>query len=443
MARPEHSGMGAPPAVAARLQRALRGALGAPQQWLDANEVRLPVGELAPLVRIGAEEHAGLDVEPLWEEVLRMYAGGLHPAVGLTVFHRGRCVLDRTVGHVHHQPGEPAGPVLELDTPFNLFSASKIVTAMLIHGLVEDHRIDLDRRVAHYLPDFGTHGKDQIRVRHLLQHTAGIPDIPPGVDVEAALRSGELPLQPLYELRPKWEPGTAHAYHPITSWVLLQQIAEQVSGRDLQTLLRERLIEPAGLGGLTYGVPAAEVDRVAQHACTGLPAPKLADDIFRRTIGVGLDRAVELTNSPDFLTAVLPSANVCATGRQVCGFLQLLLDGGRARDGTRVLQQRTIEHAVGDVTPVRLDGTFGFPMRYGLGVMMGGMRFSLFGLNTRGAFGHLGFTGVVVYADPQRELAVAFLNTGKPMLAPGMVRWYWILQRLTMLVPRRAAPWRS
>ena len=52
-------------------------------------------------------------------------------------------------------------------------------------------------------------------------------------------------------------------------------------------------------------------------------------------------------------------------------------------------------------------------------------------------------TGVVVYADPVRELAVAFLNTGKPMLAPGMVRWYWILQRLAMLVPRRQLPWRS
>ena len=111
-------------------------------------------------------------------------------------------------------------------------------------------------------------------------------------------------------------------------------------------------------------------------------------------------------------------------------------------DGTRVLQTKTIQNAVTDVTPVQLDGTFGFPIRYGLGVMMGGMRFSLFGLNTRGAFGHLGFTGVVVYADPVRELAVAFLNTGKPMLAPGMVRWYWILQRLTMLVPRGRLPWR-
>ena len=428
-----------------QLQDALRDAAGRPQQWLDRNEVRLPVGDaeaIATLQRIGCEEPCEFDAAALWGEVVRLYQGGLHPAIGLTIFHRGRCVLDRTIGHVAHHPGQAPGPVVELDTPFNLFSASKIVTATLIHALVEDHLIDLDKRVDHYLPGFGSHGKEHIRVRHLLNHTAGIPDMPRDVDVEAALRSGQVPLESLYALRPKWEPGSAHAYHPITSWVLLQQIAEQVSGQGLQALLRARLLQPAGLSAMGYGVPADQVHRVAQHTTTGVPAPKLMADIFARTIGVGLERAVELTNSPAFLTAVLPSANVCGTGREVCAFLQLLLGGGRAVDGSRVLQTRTIERAVTDVTPVRLDGTFGFPMRYGLGMMMGGMRFSLFGLNTRGAFGHLGFTGVVVYADPVRQLAVAFLNTGKPMLAPGMVRWYWILQRLTMVVPRGQAPWR-
>ena len=428
-----------------QLEDALRDAVGAPERWLDRNEVRLPVGDadaVTAVQRVGREEPSEFDVSGLWAEVRRMYQGGLHPAVGLTVFHRGRCVLDRTVGHVQHHPGSAPGPVVELDTPFNLFSASKIVTATLIHALVEDHLIDLDKRVDHYLPGFGSHGKDRIRVRHLLNHTAGIPDMPTDVDVEAALLSGEVPLASLYALKPKWEPGSAHAYHPITSWVLLQQIAERVSGQGLQDLLRTRLLEPAALSGMGYGVPLDQIESVAQHAYTGVPAPKLMGDIFERTIGVGLERAVQLTNSPAFLTAVLPSANVCGTGREVCQFLQLLLDGGRANDGTRVLQARTIERAITDVTPVRLDGTFGFPMRYGLGMMMGGMRFSLFGLNTRGAFGHLGFTGVVVYADPVRQLAVAFLNTGKPMLAPGMVRWYWILQRLAMLVPRGQLPWR-
>jgi CubicO group peptidase (beta-lactamase class C family) len=143
---------------------------------------------------------------------------------------------------------------------------------------------------------------------------------------------------------------------------------------------------------------------------------------------------VALTNEPAFLTAILPSANVVATGRQVTSFLQMLLNGGEL-NGTRVLQNRTIQRAIGDTTPTRLDGTFGFPMRYGLGLMRGGTAFSLFGFDTPHAFGHLGFTNVVVYADPSRDLAVSFLNTGKPMLAPGMIHWYRVLQTLARTVP--------
>mgnify|MGYP002630537389 CR=1 FL=1 len=283
-------------------RRAARHAIRAPERWLGRFETTLPVGDLEQLVRIGPEEPSAHDFAGLWDEVLRLYQGGLHPAVGLTVFHRGRCVLDRTVGHVDHQPGETPGAVVELDTPFNLFSASKILTAMLIHALAEDHLIDLDRRVDHYLPGFGVHGKGHIRVRHLLNHTAGIPDMPTGIDLVAALRTGNIPWEALYDLKPQWEPGRAHAYHAVTSWVLLQQIAEQVTGSDLQTLLRTRLIEPAGIEGLTYGVPADQVARVAKHAYTGIAAPRLMAEIFERNIGVDLDTAVHLTNSPEFLT---------------------------------------------------------------------------------------------------------------------------------------------
>ena len=70
--------------------------------------------------------------------------------------------------------------------------------------------------------------------------------------------------------------------------------------------------------------------------------------------------------------------------------------------------------------------------------MRGGTAFSLFGLDTKDAFGHLGFTNVVVFADPSRQLSVSFLNTGKPMFAPGMVQWYRVLQTISSSVPRVA-----
>ena len=125
-----------------------------------------------------------------------------------------------------------------------------------------------------------------------------------------------------------------------------------------------------------------------------------------------------------------------STAADYARFLQMFANGGQL-DGVRVLQPETVHRMVTEVTPRQIDSTFGFPVRYGLGVMMGGTRFSLFGLNTAGAYGHLGLSNVVVYADPARELSVAFLNTGKPILAPGMLRWYWVLQRIALMVPRQ------
>lgn len=383
------------------------------------------------VARVGREEVREPRVEPIWREVQRLYRTGLHPAIALHVRHRGRVVLDRTIGHLENAPGEAAGGVVGPDSLFNLFSASKIVTATLAHALVEDGVLDLDRPAAWWVPEFGRHGKDGILLRHLLNHTAGIPDMPRGLDVAAALAAGHVPLDPICELVPQSSPGQRVAYHPMTAWFVLQAVMERATGMGLRPLLRRRLLDPLGFEAMDYGVDPARLPEVALHAVTGPPAPPLMASIFQRSVGVDLDSAVAITNDRRFLTAVLPSANVIGTPREVSRFLALLLNGGTL-DGTRVLAPATVARMIGEVTPRQFDGTFGFPMRYGLGVMMGGRRFSLFGLGTPGAFGHLGLSNVVVFADPARELVVSFLNTGKPMMDPGMVRWYWVLQRLVM-----------
>jgi len=383
------------------------------------------------VTRVGVEEVREPRVEPVWREVQRLYRTGLHPALALNVRHRGRVVLDRTIGHLDNAPGALPGGVVGPESLFNLFSASKIVTAALVHALVEDGVLDLDRPAAWWVPEFGRLGKDRILLRHLLNHTAGIPDMPRGLDVARALGEGRVPLDPICGLSPQSPPGERVAYHPMTSWFVLQEVMERATGVGLRPLLRQRLLDPLGFTGMDYGVDPSRLPEVALHAVTGPPAPPVMASIFQRSVGVDLDTAVELTNDPRFLTAVLPSANVIGNPREVSRFLALLLNGGTL-DGRRVLAPETVRRMVGEVTPRQFDGTFGFPMRYALGVMMGGRRFSLFGLGTPGAFGHLGLSNVVVYADPARDLVVSFLTTGKPMMDPGMVRWYWVLQRLVM-----------
>ncbi|HMV70154.1 MAG TPA: serine hydrolase domain-containing protein, partial [Myxococcota bacterium] len=385
--------------------------------------------------RVGAEEPGEVDLSPVWENVRQLYRTGLHPAVALHVRHKGRVVLDRTIGHLARPLVGDPGEVVTPESLFGLFSGSKVVTATLLHALAEDGRVGVDDPVAAWLPGFARHGKDNIRIRHLLNHTAGIPDMPRLERVDEILRSGRLDLEHLFDLKPQTPPGARVAYHPMTSWFLLQEIIERASGAGLQDALRARLLDPLGLGDIGFGVPVDQRHRVAHNAVTGPPVPAFARRVFDRTLGLGLDEAVALTNTPTFLDVALPSANVLATPAAVGAFMQMLLQGGEL-DGRRVLRAETVRRAITEVTPIQLDGTFGFPMRYGLGYMMGGNRFSLFGLGTRGAFGHLGLSTVVVFADPARELSVAFLNTGKPVVAPGMIAWYAVLQQLVLRVPR-------
>ena len=286
------------------------------------------------------------------------------------------------------------------------------------------------------MPEFGTYGKENIRLRHLLNHTAGIPDMPEGVDVAAALSRGKLDMGHLAELRPKHKPGGNISYHPMTSWLLLGEIVERATGKDLREHLKQRFLDPLGFKHMSYGVANKDMARVAKHALTGPRVPGFMHKIFKRTVGADLEYAMRMSNREEFLGALLPSANIIATPRETSRFMQMLLNGGQL-DGVRVLEERTVRRAVSETTSVQFDSTFGFPMRYGLGVMMGGNRFSLFGLGTEGAYGHLGMSNVIVYADPSRDLTVSFLNTGKPFMAPGMLRWLWVLQRIVLGVPRK------
>ena len=101
-------------------------------------------------------------------------------------------------------------------------------------------------------------------------------------------------------------------------------------------------------------------------------------------------------------------------------------------NGVRIFAPQTIRRAVSEQTYFEIDLTLGLPMRYSLGFMLGGRRLSMFGPNTGKAFGHLGFTNVIAYADPEREVAVCLMTSGKPLLAPALRHVYNVLKRIAL-----------
>ncbi len=401
-------------------------------------------GDITEVSRRGAEAPApagGLaddDVDAIWRAAIGAYKTGLYPALALCVRRRGQVVLDRSLGHVSgNAPGDGADAhrvIATPATPFNLFSASKMVTAMLVHLADQRGQVHLDDPVAHYIPEFAAHGKHRITLRHVLTHRAGIPHSPRELASAGLLERPDDILRLLCEARPTWAPGRRLAYHALTGGYVLGAVLERATGKNVRELLAEALA-PLGFTGFNYGIAAARMHEVAQNAFTGPRViPGLAQ-LLRRALSVDFDEAVRISNDPRFLTSIVPAGNIIATANEASRFMQLLVNGGTL-DGVEVFQRRTITRAIAETSYLEVDLTLGAPVRYSMGFMLGSKYASVYGLDTAQAFGHLGFTNVLVYADPARELAVALMTSGKPALSPGLARTMWIMQVIARRCPR-------
>jgi CubicO group peptidase (beta-lactamase class C family) len=214
---------------------------------------------------------------------------------------------------------------------------------------------------------------------------------------------------------------------------VLGEVVRRVTGQDIRSALHKEIVEPLGFRWMNYGVRPQDVERVGRDAVTGLPLLPPMAALFRRALGVPFGKAVELAGDPRFLTGIVPSANVVATADELCAFYQCLLDGGQLR-GVRVFDPRTVRHATSEQTYLELDLTLGIPLRYGLGFMLGGS-VSLFGPGTPYAFGHLGFTNIISWADPDRRLAVALVTSGKPFLSLDSLRLWNLLVEIGRAFP--------
>jgi CubicO group peptidase (beta-lactamase class C family) len=95
-----------------------------------------------------------------------------------------------------------------------------------------------------------------------------------------------------------------------------------------------------------------------------------------------------------------------------------------------------VRRATSEQSYLEFDLTLGLPLRYGMGFMLGGKWFSLYGPDTEHAFGHLGFTNIIGWADPERQIAGALMTSGKPLLYPEIYYVYEILRQIGRACPK-------
>ena len=295
----------------------------------------------------------------------------------------GRPVVDVWGGHADAARGTP----WHRDTITNVWSVTKTMTALTALTLTERELLDPDAEVARYWPEFGA--KD-VLVRHVLSHTAGLPDWPGTV---AELYDWTAVTERLAGLTPQWTPGTEAGYHSLTQGYLVGEVVRRITGRSVGEFFAAEIAGPLG-ADFHIGLDAEHDHRVA----ASIPPPGEPEEYAASAPGkaptpTGIQPVrVSDGNSTAWRRSQIPAASGFGNARSVA-LVQSQLSGKRLELARRV--QFTGE-----------DRLLGMSVQYGLG-------YGLFG----NALGWGGWGGSLVVVDPDSRMTVAYVTN--QMREPG------------------------
>ena len=391
-------------------------------------------GEEAPA---GGELGAG--VEKIWESALSFYRSGVHPALQVCVWHRGEVVLNRAIGHARgNGPDDPEDAEkvpATTHTPFTVYSASKAITAFVVHKQVERGLIALDDPICKFVPEYDCNNKGEITVGQVLSHRAGVPNLPREALSLEYVGDRDYLVRALCEAKPFAAPGKRLAYHAISGGFILGEVVHRVTGKDIRTVLAEDFLDPLGFRWTNYGVAPEDVDQVGTDYSTGAPILPPLSTFLTRALGVHPDEVVRDRERARFRTAIVPAGNVATNAYELSKFFEVMRCGGEL-DGVRVIEPGTIRTALEEQSHLEIDLSLGFPTRFSYGLMLGARVLSLYGRDTQHAFGHLGYINILGWADPERALAAAIVTSGKPVVYPEMTRFLGLSQLITSEAPK-------
>ena len=344
---------------------------------------------------IGAEE-----LEALRARVRREVDAGLLPSCQYALARGGRLAAFETFGRA--SPG----------TRYAIFSATKALVASGAWLLIGDGELEPDRRVAEYLPEFATNGKDVVTVEQLMLHTSGFPRAPLGPP-DWADRDNRLAAFGRWRLN--WEPGTASEYHPTSAHWVLAELIERLSGHDYRSFLHDRVTGPLGLPKV-LGVAPDDQDDVAEIASCGDPPDpgELEALLGVRELPVTevTEDAILMFNRPEVRAVGVPGGGGIATAATMALFYQALL-----HDAGGLWDRDVLADGTGRVRNSFTDRLLSVPANRSLGLVLAGDD-GLAGRRGFGhgqspqTFGHNGAGGQIAWADPDSGLSFCYLTNG-------------------------------
>ena len=319
-------------------------------------------------------------------------------AIGIFVSRGDRTTGTRLFGR--QRLADEADGTIRDDAVFLIASITKPIVAMSALLLVEAGQVRLDDRVSRYLPEFGNNGKNGIRIRHLLTHTSGLPDM---LTENQQLREAGAGLEEFVagtcRVEPDFQPGRGVQYQSM-GFAILGEVIARVSGQGCADWLNSQVIGPLGLESTRLGA---------------------SDDWFDGERPM-VDRIAEIRTPPEqegvdwnwnqryWRQLGAPWGGLLTTPRELAVIGRMMLEGGRGVISPASVSAATCNQlsAMADVPEAdRRCKPWGLGWRLNWPATSANFG-DLLGPAT---YGHWGATGTLMWIDPDRDTVCVILTT--------------------------------
>jgi CubicO group peptidase (beta-lactamase class C family) len=333
------------------------------------------------------------------ERLLRsLVEDGSERGLQVAVYKGGELVVDACAGWADVERTQP----VTAETLFPVFSSTKPVAATVAHRLVERGLFAYDTPVVDLWPEFAAHDKRGVRVRHLLDHSAGLALIPRELgpaqmydwDVACALMAASPATNP---------PGAKYEYHAVTFGWLVGEVCHRATGVPFQTLIQDEIARPLGLRKLFVGITddvEPRVSTLTEMFGEGFKLP--VDDGKPSAIPAWMWPLGAWMNEPAPRRACIPASNGIMTARDLAAFYAAHLPGGLG--GIELLPESRVRAATAPQRSTNPDNPDAGWMS--LGYALGGPNSDMLG-GRNASFGHGGYGGSLAFADVESRLAIA------------------------------------
>jgi CubicO group peptidase (beta-lactamase class C family) len=315
------------------------------------------------------------------------------------------------------QGEEAPGKAWTSETTSVIFSCSKALTSIMAHRLVQEGKLDLDQKVSHYWPEFAQEGKQDIPVKWLLQHKAGLSTTRRDLTIDE-ITDGHTIEDELAAQEPLWEPGTIHGYHALTFGTLIGKLIHNITGKTAGKYFAQLIAEPLGVDAW-IGLPKDKFTNLAPLISDGNRAETIAEpntDLYwlskAMTFGGALNHLVASHetgfNNPQLIAAELPGAGAVSNAFSLA---KIFSAAATETSGVRLLEDETLRAAVvpQSTGPLKFESQEGsaFPA-WGNGFMVDvpGLK-DLLGPSS---FGHDGLGGQNVFGDFEHRVGFAYTS---------------------------------